>query len=146
MLSRPSKLFWKHSDDLFNSRSQLEVTGHQTGPETLRVELVFDDASWDQAYSFSSPLSCGKVQFPSRTPGKTEVVPWLPKLIAPAAPLFWKMINKSKRTKQHFHRHSPPSLNVHLINHTIVCLKGEPCKCHIHSGPRRGASKCSKEF
>lgn len=67
------------------------------------------------------------------------------------SPLVWEGDDKSKRTPRcsagaRSLARSPPSLNLHLINHTIVCLKGEPCKCHIHSGPRRGASKCSKEF
>lgn len=41
---------------------------------------------------------------------------------------------------------SPPSLRLRLINHTIVCVKGEPCKCHIHSNPRRGGSECARVF
>lgn len=46
VLSGPRKVFYKHSDDLFNSRSQLEISGNQTGSQNLRMELVFDDASW----------------------------------------------------------------------------------------------------
>lgn len=143
---QPQQLFLKHSDGLLNSASQLRV---------LKLNWVRGpkNAAWHSMMQAGPTLLPGfptlshTQAFPYHTLGKTEVVPsdCLEPISRQLPCSLKKMINKSKCTKQHFHRHSPFTERAPHQSH-YCSFECEPCKCHIHSGPRRGASKCSKEF